>query len=110
MICIHRESFWPPQLREIQFEVPFEGDGSAFGVLAVQQKATDAGIRLRKLDISPIYDKSWIRGITKSIEEWSADELTIKPYYYDGILGWKNLLSNFEFLKLTSLSKGKRTE
>ena len=94
MIHMHKESLCLPRLREIRLEAPFEGDGLAFGVLAVQQEETDVGIRLRKLDISA-YPQSWIRGI------WNPwEELIVCTWDYNGLWAWGNFPSDAEFLEI----------
>ncbi|KAJ5355109.1 uncharacterized protein N7496_012321 [Penicillium cataractarum] len=78
-----------PHLREIRLEAPFEGDGSAFGVLSMQNEASDAGIRLRNLDTSRQYSHSWIRDISKT----RATKWFDTPHVHmglDGELTWEN--------------------
>ena len=89
-----KESLCLLRLREIRLEAPFEGDVLAFGVLALQQEATDVGIRLRKLDISA-YPQSWIRRIWRPWEE-----LIVCTWDYNGLWAWGNLPSDAEFLEI----------
>lgn len=80
-------------LREIRLEAPFEGDGSAFGVSIVQQEASGAGIRLRKLDISAGFLQSWIRGGPKPNDEWRAGKDVEGNKGLNGDLEWEDRLS-----------------
>jgi hypothetical protein len=87
-------------LREIRLEAPFEGDGSAFGVLAVQHEANNAGIRLRKLDVSTHYGQSWIRGIRKPDSERQSAHNHVGNIGLDGDLEWEGRVSGYQLHEL----------
>lgn len=89
----------PPHLREIRLEAPFEGDGSASGVFSMQHEASDAGIRLRKLNTTRQYSHSWIRDIYKT----RAAKWFDTPHVHiglDGELKWENRPSYRQVVEL----------
>lgn len=93
LIRIQQANSCLSHLREIRLEAPFEGDGSAFGVSIVQQEASSAGIRLRKLDISAGFLQSWIRGGPKPNNEWQAGIDVEGHKGLNGDLVWEDRLS-----------------